>query len=617
MMAGDPSSVQGAVKGMSLERKLPLLMTGVLLVILASGVLVMERETRRAAEVVNRSRLQEVSGSIAQLVVAVRPGMLARLHIAADNPAILRSLRAGRVAGGDRAAVADALTDLRVAEDSGFVSELWNAEGNVIASVGDRERHSAPTGAVATASDSLSIGSFYEFGGRIYYWSSIPVLSDAHRIGTMAQRRRLNNNPATERNIARLSQQDARILFHNADGGLWTTFGGSKVDPPSNPHQVRELTTYDHPEVTPGDRVVIAETKVTGMPWVVALEVPVRSLKAGPRDLLDRFALMSLLLLILGAIAVWIISRRITSPLARMTAAAEAMAHGDYSQRVLEDGDHEIARLGSSFNRMAAQVETAQQNLREAADTAAGAKVIAEEANAAKANFLAAVSHELRTPLNAIAGYVDLLEMGLRGPVTEEQLNDLSRIRRSQQYLLGLIEQILVFTQLDAHQVAIHLQDVSVDELMRDAQTMVEPQMRSRGIEYSYVADSSAFVIRADREKTQQIILNLLANGAKYTNPGGRVTTYCESRNGSVHVKVADTGAGIPERLLEHIFEPFVQLDRRLNQPREGVGLGLTISRDLARAMGGDLFAESTVGVGSTFTLVLPRADGSEQHAKV
>jgi signal transduction histidine kinase len=136
---------------------------------------------------------------------------------------------------------------------------------------------------------------------------------------------------------------------------------------------------------------------------------------------------------------------------------------------------------------------------------------------------------------------------------------------------------------------------------------MVRPQIRSKGIEYAYRPGHPGLVVRADREKAQQILLNLITNGAKYTNPGGRVTVASESKNGSVLVRVSDTGAGIPEKMLTHIFEPFVQLDRRLNQPREGVGLGLTISRDLARAMGGDLLVESAVGVGSTFTLVLPK----------
>jgi signal transduction histidine kinase len=315
-----------------------------------------------------------------------------------------------------------------------------------------------------------------------------------------------------------------------------------------------------------------------------------------------------LILLVFGGTALWLITRRITSPLTRMTVAAEAMAKGDYSHRVPESGDYEIARLGASFNRMATQVEAANQKLQDAAADAERAQNIAEEANAAKANFLAAMSHELRTPLNAIAGYVDLLEMGLRGPLTEEQRVDLSRIKRSQQYLLGLIEQVLVFTQIEAHRVAIHLQDVALDDLMRDAETMVRPQIRSKGIEYSYDTDNPGLVVRADRDKAQQIVLNLITNGAKYTNPGGKVSVRSETNNGSVLVRVSDTGPGIPEKMMADIFEPFVQLDRRLNQPREGVGLGLTISRDLARAMGGDLFVESTMGVGSTFTLVLPNA---------
>jgi signal transduction histidine kinase len=201
--------------------------------------------------------------------------------------------------------------------------------------------------------------------------------------------------------------------------------------------------------------------------------------------------------------------------------------------------------------------------------------------------------------------------MGIRGPLTEEQKADLGRIRKSQQYLLGLIEQVLVFTQLDAQKVAVHIEDVELLDLLRDTETMVRPQVSARGIEYLCTTDDPRTVIRADREKTQQILLNLVTNGAKYTEPGGRVTVSTRSHNGTVHVSVSDTGPGIPDKMLNSIFEPFVQLNRRLNQPREGVGLGLTISRDLARAMGGDLTVDSTLGVGSTFTLVLPRTETS------
>jgi signal transduction histidine kinase len=598
---------------MPLERKLPLLMTAVLLVMVAAGILVVDHESRRANEVVSTRRLQDVSTKIAGLIASSRPVLATRLRTALADTAVQRVLLAEKPTAADSAKISAFLARLALPSDSGLVSEIWTPAGSVVATSGDEsaygDRPSLPPQAAAV--DSLSIGPFFASAGRVYYWSAMPITMGKRVIGTIAQRRRLNYQPRTERDIVGLSGQDSRILFRNTEGGFWTTLGGRQVPAPTDVKVVRSMQTFSHPDVSPNGRVVISQTPVEGTPWVVALELPESKLGAPSRDLLTRFALFSVLLLVSGALAVWIISRRITSPLARMTAAAEAMARGDYSHRVDETGDDEIAKLGASFNHMATKVQAANDNLTSAADTAAKARQIAEDANAAKANFLAAMSHELRTPLNAIAGYVDLLEMGLRGPLTSEQQTDLSRIRRSQQYLLGLIEQVLVFTQLDAKQVAINLQDVSLDELMHDAETMIAPQISARGISYSYRPAHPGLIVRADPEKTQQIVLNLLTNGVKYTDPGGKVTASAEMRNGSALLRVHDTGAGIPDRMLTHIFEPFVQLDRRLNQPRDGVGLGLTISRDLARAMGGDLLVESAVGSGSTFTLVLPRKDDS------
>jgi signal transduction histidine kinase len=605
--------VKSAVRGMSLERKLPLLMTGVLLVVLVAGVLVVDREARRAATAVTTNKLQETATTIAQLLDATGARTAQALLPIARNSSVLRALATPNPTRRDLTATQNLLEELGKPmnpNDSGLVTELRSTDGRVIASAGDtgtRESRLAG-GAVLTGRDSVSIGSFYESQGRVFYRSTMPITRDGSRVGTIVQTRRVNSIPETEKTIGNLGGiAGVSITLYNADGSLWTTLNGRHIAPPSHADTAHGLPAYDHPDVAGNEKVLVYRASSPLTPWGVAVELPLSKLSAGPRDILNRFTMVSLMLLVLGAVAVWVISRRITTPLARITVAAEAMAKGDYSHRVPEEGDYEIALLGSSFNWMATEVEAANQKLQTAAEESAKAQTVAEAANAAKANFLAAMSHELRTPLNAIAGYVDLLEMGIRGPLTQEQSTDLSRIKRSQQYLLGLIEQVLVFTQLEAHRIAIHLQDVPVDDLMRDAETMVRPQIRSKGIEYAYRPGHPGLVVRADREKAQQILLNLITNGAKYTNPGGRVTVASESKNGSVLVRVSDTGAGIPEKMLTHIFEPFVQLDRRLNQPREGVGLGLTISRDLARAMGGDLLVESAVGVGSTFTLVLPK----------
>ena len=245
---------------------------------------------------------------------------------------------------------------------------------------------------------------------------------------------------------------------------------------------------------------------------------------------------------------------------------------------------------------------------RRARNDAEEARAEAEQANRAKTEFLATMSHELRTPLNAIAGYVDLLDLEIRGPITDQQRDDLRRIHRSQQLLLSLINDILNFAKLEAGQVEFYLTTIPVGGLLADIAQLVSPQIGAKGLTYSCVNCDGPLRIRADAEKARQIILNLLTNAVKFTDTGGRVTVECVTRDELVELRVSDTGRGIPADKLDTIFEPFVQVDRHLTPTgNQGVGLGLAISRDLARAMGGDIRVSSLVGEGSTFTLTLPR----------
>jgi len=237
------------------------------------------------------------------------------------------------------------------------------------------------------------------------------------------------------------------------------------------------------------------------------------------------------------------------------------------------------------------------------------ARRAAEEANHAKMEFLAVMSHELRTPLNAIGGYADLLELEVRGPITAAQREDLLRIKRSQRHLLRLVNDVLNLARIEAGHVDYVVEDVPVADVVASVAPMVEPQMAAARLAFT-ASVSADLVARADRDKVQQILINLLTNGAKFTPAGGRVavTAAPDESGGHVLVGVRDSGIGIEWTKLESIFEPFVQVDARLTRPHEGTGLGLAISRDLARGMGGELTVASTPGVGSTFTLTLPRA---------
>jgi PAS domain S-box-containing protein len=229
-------------------------------------------------------------------------------------------------------------------------------------------------------------------------------------------------------------------------------------------------------------------------------------------------------------------------------------------------------------------------------------------ASQAKSEFLASMSHELRTPLNAIGGYAELLAMGIRGPLNAEQAQDIARIRRSQQHLLTLINDVLNFAKVDAGQTEYRMTAVPVDETLRDTESMIAPQILAKGLHYSYKGGDKSDSVLADPEKLQQIVLNLLGNAVKFTEAGGTITLSSEAVGICIEIRVADTGPGISPEKLERIFDPFVQAERRLSQPVQGVGLGLAISQDLAQAMGGSVTVESVLGKGSTFTLSLPRA---------
>ena len=231
----------------------------------------------------------------------------------------------------------------------------------------------------------------------------------------------------------------------------------------------------------------------------------------------------------------------------------------------------------------------------------------AEDASRAKGDFLAVMSHELRTPLNAIAGYAELMELGLRGPITDEQRSDLARIQQSQKHLLGLINQVLNYTRVERGNVSYDVTTVVVASALEAAEALIVPQVRSKGLTYGFDGCDSTLMVRADREKLQQIFLNLLTNAIKFTARGGRITVRCTADEAIVAISISDTGVGIPAEKLTSIFDPFVQVDSRLTRSQEGIGLGLAISRDLARGMGGELTVESAEQRGSTFTLTLPK----------
>jgi signal transduction histidine kinase len=307
--------------------------------------------------------------------------------------------------------------------------------------------------------------------------------------------------------------------------------------------------------------------------------------------------------------------------LALLAAFADQLALALHRRRLVAALE---AQVGEA-ERARAAAEQARREAEVARAAAEAARLEAAEASRAKSGFLATMSHELRTPINAMLGYTQLLDLGLAGPLTDQQREYLERLTLSSQHLLGLVNDVLDLSRIEAGETRVAHRDVWTGPAVHAALELVRPQAAVRGVRLVDAGPAEqGLPYVGDEDRVRQILVNLLSNAVKFTAEGGTVTVTCDwlgetpptadslrDLHGAgpwVSVLVADTGIGIPPEEQDRIFEPFHQVDRGHTRTAGGTGLGLAISRQLARLMGGDLTVESSPGAGSTFTLRLPAA---------
>ncbi|HAF56508.1 MAG TPA: two-component sensor histidine kinase [Thauera sp.] len=306
---------------------------------------------------------------------------------------------------------------------------------------------------------------------------------------------------------------------------------------------------------------------------------------------------LSTLLMVIAVIliAIWmanLLSRRITTTVDGI----HRFQQGDLDHRLSADGGDEMAELARSFNRMADAVQGSMLRLEEARRTA-------EQANRIKSEFLANMSHELRTPLNGIIGFAELLSLELTDP---EQRACAETIHHSSQHLLAVLNDLLDLAKVEANRLTLAPRTVELGPLLESVARLHKVNAEAKSVDLVTELPAHACVIHGDPVRIRQIVENLLSNAVKFTH-SGRITLSLTQELDHVLISVADSGIGIAADELEQVFAPFYQAQSFLNRPHGGTGLGLTLSRRLADLMGGDITARSTVGVGSCFTLRLPR----------
>jgi len=531
----------------------------------------------------------------------------ARVRAMADQPALSRFLADSSPANRERALAAliptapqDSLvlaTELRDAGENILLA--GGKEPELIARLARREWIPSPD----EHADSVAFGGFRQLSDTLLV---VPVVAPVTgRPGVdLVQWRRAVAAPRIQEQVARILGSEARLMFGNLDGSLWTDFNSVIPAPPLDPVQVRGLLTYTRPG---SEEVRASAVPLPGTPWVFTVGFPTRAVTAPARDFLRTLAGIAAFCLTVGLIAAWLMSRRITNPLRQLTETADAIARGDHGRRAGLERSDELGRLSRSFDAMAVQVQEGRQRLEEKVSARTGELDIAllrlqetqealvrREKLAVLGQLASGVGHELRNPLGVMSNAVYYLD-AVQPDAPEDVRKYLGTLREQISLSAKIVNDLLDFSRITpAERLPIPLEHIAETQLRR-----LSPPERITVIREF---PPTLPLVHVDPVHAGQVVLNLLTNAVQAMAEGGTLHLRGSVSNGKVLLEVSDTGPGVPLKHLDKIFEPL------FTTKPTGIGLGLAVSRSLAQANGGDLVCANRARQGATFVFAMPAA---------
>jgi signal transduction histidine kinase len=583
-----------------LSWQLPLAIAGLLLVVVLLFSWAAYREVRHAVTAAAGDRLDHAAAQMALLMEQSVQTRLAETRRLAADPAVRGAIGPGGDAAGARAAFrrfADSVTAAQALE-------LWSADGARVLEAHSRRADTLPSVEPtfpAWAGDTTAVSGFRALGDTLWFEVAVPVFSpDSGARGYLVQRRWLTSNPQASRLLGDLIGSDSAAILLGVPGGKWTDF----THVVSGPSLAAGTGAREYERA---GRRLGAGRPIAGTSWVLWVELPAAPVLERVRAFLRRVAPVGLVIVLVGAAAGWVLSRRVTTPLDRIRTAAVALAGDNLPRRVTPGGPMELRDLAEAFNAMAHRIGAAHQELEgqvaERTDALRRYATDLEAANRELEAFSYSVSHDLRAPLRAIHGFSQAVMDDAGDRLDAQGLDHLRRVRAAADRMAVLIDDLLELSRVARTEM--RAEPVDLSQLAHKVAAELRQGQGSRDIE---VRIADGLTATGDHRLLRLALQNLLDNAWKFTSKRPRATVEVGAANGAERVFfVRDNGAGFDMTYADKLFGVF----QRLHTPAEfpGTGVGLAIVQRVVHRHGGRVWAEGAPDRGATIYFTLP---GSE-----